>query len=173
MLERDLSNFITEFLKPLATSFIIFPGLTFRRINFLGLSFPGLSSPELLIIYTNYPALVHKHKTITFDMVGRGLENKPLKNISKSSEQTKKRRKTSSRQITAHIFWSFLNGMARNQTGKPEFSVFHVNGKYPTPGSLILRRTSGHVVSTLTKLGSTGKIESNYSTRARWIWDDW
>lgn len=104
VLERDLSNFITEFLKPLATSFIIFPGLTFRRINFLGLSFPGLSSPELLIIYTNYPALVHKHKTITFDMVGRGLENKPLKNISKSSEQTKKRRKTSSRQITAHIF---------------------------------------------------------------------
>ena len=104
MLERDLSNIITEFLKPLATSFISFPGLTFRGIDFPGLSFPGLSSPELLIIYMNYPALVHKHKTMTFDMVGRGPVNKPLKNISKSSEQTKKRRKISSRQITAHIF---------------------------------------------------------------------
>ena len=104
MLERDLSNFITEFLKPLATSFISFPGLTFRGSNVPGLTFPGLSSPELLIIYTNYPALVYKHKTITFDIVGRGPENKPLKNISKSSEQTKKRRKISSRQITAHIF---------------------------------------------------------------------
>lgn len=71
-----------KFLILLATSFISFPGPTLRGINFLGLSFAGLSSPELLIIYTDYPVLVHKHKTIKFDPVGRRPENEPLKIIS-------------------------------------------------------------------------------------------
>ena len=64
-----------------------------------------MSGPEgirgVLTIYTNQPSgnLVHKHKTIKFDVVGELLNRYKL-----YSNQTKKGRKIASPKITANIF---------------------------------------------------------------------
>ena len=56
----------------------------------------------------------------------RWCENDPLQ--SKSAKQTKKSRNTASPQKTAHIFWSFPNGMAGTiWFSNRNFRVFHVN----------------------------------------------
>lgn len=59
-------------------------------------------------------------------------DNYPLQIIAKSTEHTEKSRRIASHQITAHILWSFPNGMARTiWFSYRNFRFSHVNCKYP------------------------------------------
>ena len=81
-------------------------------------------------IYTNHPGgnQGHKHKNINLTW----WENNPLQTISNSAEQTEKSEKIASPQITAHIFWSFPNGIARTiWFSNWHFRFSNVDGKFP------------------------------------------
>ena len=56
-------------------------------------------------IYTNHPdgILLHKHKTIKFDVVGERPATK-YTSIPESAEKTKKKGKIEAPEITAHTF---------------------------------------------------------------------
>ena len=60
-------------------------------------------------------------------------EREPLENISTSARENSKSRKIASPHITAHIFWSFPNGMVRTiWFSNWNFRFSRVNGKYPS-----------------------------------------
>ena len=77
---------------------------------------------------TRVEILCTKIKTIKSDVVR---ENDRLQSTCNSAEQPKKSRKIAPPQITAHIFWSFLTGMARTiWFSHRNFRFSYVNNKY-------------------------------------------
>ena len=65
----------------------------------------------VLTIYTNHPGgnLVHKLKAVKFDVV----RDNPPQLFKSAQKKTELGRKIAAAKITAHVVWSFPNGMAR------------------------------------------------------------
>ena len=94
-------------------------------------------------IVTIYPKTLGKtiaqecKKTTLLAHVHRSKNDAIIQCISKSPEQTTKSRKIASPRITAHVFWSFPNGMTQIiWFSKKNFRISRVNGTYLVSNAL-------------------------------------
>ena len=84
-------------------------------------------------------------KTTLLAHVHRSKNDAIIQCISKSPEQTTKSRKIASPRITAHVFWSFPNGMTQIiWFSKKNFRISRVNGTYLVSNALYFTCTFVH-----------------------------